>query len=97
MCILGLEFSLNVVNAFLILGVSVPSIYMARKIPTPVLSRLSLLLASFLFFHGVYHLTEAVGAYTELGVFDFLSDAIFEPLGWLLFLLFVAVYFRVWR
>jgi len=70
---------------------------MARMVATPVLRRLSVLLSSFLLFHGIYHLTEAVGAYTGSQVFSLLSDAIFEPLGWLLFLLFAVSYFKVWR
>jgi len=94
---LSLDFSLNVVNTVLILGVSLPSIYMARRVSSPPLKRLSVLLSSFLFFHGVYHLTEALGAYTQWNVFSFLSDAVFEPLGWLLLLAFAAFYFRLWR
>jgi len=94
---LSLEFSLNVVNTILILGVSLPSIYMARRVSAPTLKRLSILLSSFLFFHGVYHLTEALGAYSRFDLFSFLSDAVFEPLGWFLLLAFAAFYFRLWR
>jgi hypothetical protein len=94
---LGLELSLNIFNVFLILGVSIPSVYMASKVTTAVLRRLSLLLSSFLLFHGIYHLTEALRAYTGSQLFDLLSDVIFEPLGWLLFLVFAVFYFKVWR
>ncbi len=94
---MSLELELNALNSVLILGVSLPSIYMARRVPIPLLRRLSILLSSFLFFHGIYHLTETFGSYTGLKIFDFLSDAIFEPLGWLLLLLFVVFYFKAWR
>lgn len=85
-------FLLNSINALLIIGVSLPTLYMASKIKKRPLKALTLLISSFLFFHGVYHLSAALSTLQGLGQLGLWSDAVFEPLSWFLFLLF-AVYF----
>jgi hypothetical protein len=88
---LDVEFSLNVIDALLILAISLPTFYIATKVKQSKLRLLTLLLTGFLIFHGLYHATAALGTLPGLDTLGTLSDLFFEPLGWLIFLLF-AVY-----
>lgn len=89
---LDIELLLNIFDAVIIIGIGIPSAYIATKIEQRKLSFLTLLLASFLVVHGLYHLTAALGGVAGLDFFGGISDEIVEPLGWLLFLSF-ALYF----
>jgi hypothetical protein len=86
------EFVLNVLDAVLIIGIAIPSLYIASRIPQKKLRLLTLLLAGFLVVHGLYHITAALGGVAGLEYFGTLADQVVEPLSWILFLSF-AVYF----
>ncbi|MDV3293950.1 MAG: hypothetical protein LYZ70_06735 [Nitrososphaerales archaeon] len=88
------DFMLNILDAALIIGVALPSLYMATRVNQPKLRILTILLSSFLIFHGLYHATSALGTLGGLGFLGYASDVFFEPFGYLL-LLFFAVYY--WR
>jgi len=83
---------LNTLDAVLIIGISIPCIYMASRIRQPTLRLTTVLLAGFLLFHGLYHVTGALGTLNGLGYLGASSDLFFEPVGWILFFAF-AVYF----
>jgi hypothetical protein len=89
---LDIEFWLNVLDAILIIGVAIPSLYVASRIHQRKLRLLTLLLGSFLVLHGLYHITSALGGVGGLDLFGTLADEVVEPLGWAIFLSF-AVYF----
>ena len=91
-----MDFSLllNAFDAAIILGVSVPSVFMASKISKAPLRNLSVLLSSFLVAHGLYHLAEALSSVQGLSVFGTLSDVAIEPAGWLLLFVFVVYFSR---
>ena len=42
--------------------------------------------------HGLYHLAEALAAFDALSSLGALSDAVVEPAGWLLLLVFMVYY-----
>jgi len=86
------DFALNILDAVLIIGIAIPSLYMAFKVSQPKLRIATVLLAAFLLVHGLYHATSALGTLGGLGVLGTASDLFFEPFGYLLFLAF-AVYF----
>ena len=91
---MDLEFLLNVFDAVLIIGIAIPSIYMASKIGQRKLRVLTLLLAAFLVLHGLYHFTAALGSLGGLSVLGTLSDEFVEPLGWLVFFAFTVYFSR---
>lgn len=85
---------LNTFDAAIILGISVPSAFMASKISKAPLRNLSLLLSSFLVVHGLYHLAESLASFQSLSVFGALSDVVIEPTGWLLLFIFMVYFSR---
>ena len=88
------SFLLNTFDAAIVLGVSLPSILMASKISKAPLRTLSLLLASFLLVHGLYHLVEALATFDALSSLGVFSDAVVEPAGWVLLFVFMVYYSR---
>lgn len=86
------EFLLNSVDAIMILSIGVLTIYLVTKIGQRKLRLLTLLLAGFLMIHGIYHFTAAIGSFYNIDVLGTVSDAVVEPIGWLVFLAF-AIYF----
>ncbi len=89
---MDIEFILNVLDAALIIGIALPSMYIAARIPQRKLRLLTSLLAGFLAVHGLYHVTAALGGVAGFEFFGTLADQVVEPLSWILFLSF-AVYF----
>jgi hypothetical protein len=85
---------LNAFDAAIILGVSVPTALMASQISKKPLRTLSLLLASFLAVHGLYHLAEALATIDSLSIFGPISDVIVEPASWVLLFAFMAYFAR---
>lgn len=88
------ELLLNILDAILIVGIALPSVYMAMKIGQRKLRLLTLLLAGFLVLHGLYHITAALGGLPGLSTFGALSNDFVEPLGWLIFLSFTVYFAR---
>ncbi len=88
------DIALNAFNTILVFGVGFPSIYMASKIKVPSLRNTSILLSAFLIMHGLYHLTELVSNFAGFEWAGALSDAVVEPLGWLLLLVFFVYFAR---
>ena len=86
---------LNLFDAVIVLAVAIPSLYMATRIGQQRLRTLTSLLAAFLLFHGLYHLTYVLSDLTGATAFEAASELFFAPFGYLLFLVF-AVYFA-WR
>jgi len=91
-----MDFSavLNTFDAAIILGISIPTAFMASKVSRPPLRTLSLLLASFLAIHGLYHLAEALQGLPSLAILGDLSDVVIEPVGWLLLFAFMVYFSR---
>ena len=85
---------LNAFDAAIILGVSIPSIFMAGRISKQPVRNLSLMLSSFLFVHGLYHISEALATFDSLSFFGPLSDVIIEPAGWVLLFGFMVYFAR---
>lgn len=87
-----IEFLLNVFDAAIIIAIAVPTLYMASKVNQPKLRMLTILLASFLVVHGLYHGAAALGSLPGLDILGTSSDLLIEPVGWLIFFAF-SVYF----
>jgi len=85
---------LNGFDAAIVLGVSIPTLFMATKISKQPLRTLSLLLASFLLVHGLYHIVEALATFLANDVLGELSDVAIEPAGWVLLFGFMVYYYR---
>lgn len=83
---------LNAFDAIIVLGVAVPSLYMATRVRQPSLRTLTVLLASFLAFHGLYHALSALGTIPGLDLLGTAGELFFGPFGYLLLFAF-AVYF----
>ncbi len=86
------DFILNLFDAVLIIGVAIPSLYMAARVRQRSLRTLTILLASFLGFHGLYHAFAALGTLPGLDVLGSAADLFLEPFGYLLLFAF-AIYF----
>ncbi|MDV3244407.1 MAG: hypothetical protein LYZ66_04435 [Nitrososphaerales archaeon] len=88
------DFLLNLVDAVLIIGVAIPSLYMATRVKQPSLRTLTILLASFLGFHGFYHAFTVFGMLPGLDVLGTAADLFFEPFGYLLLFAFAISFAR---
>jgi hypothetical protein len=86
------ELLLNLFDAVIIIGIAVPTLYMAAKVKQPKLGMITILLASFLVVHGLYHGAAALGSLPGLDILGTASDLLIEPIGWIIFFAF-AVYF----
>ncbi len=91
------ELILNLLNGVLILGISFPSLYVAAKIEMRGLRAISILLASFLVVHGLYHLVAALAVYSGSGAYEVLSEAFVEPFSYLVLLGFALFLYRMRR
>ena len=89
------EAALNALDSVMIIGISVPSVLMATRITLPKIRTVSVLLASFLVIHGVYHLLSYLESTYSVGIFDFLSDGLAEPLSYLVLLAFAVLLYRL--
>jgi len=87
-----IELLLNLFDAVVIIGISVPTLYMATRVKQPKLRLLTILLASFLVVHGLYHGAAALGSLPGLDILGTASDLLIEPISWVIFFAF-AVYF----
>jgi hypothetical protein len=87
-----IELLLNLFDAVIIIGIAVPTLYMATKVKQPKLRMITILLASFLVVHGLYHGAAALGSLPGLDILGVSSDLLIEPVGWIIFFSF-AVYF----
>ena len=67
---------------------------MAAKASQPKLRNLTVLLAGFLLFHGLYQASYVVGDLTWSTLVQQASDLFFEPFGYLLFFAFAAYFAR---
>lgn len=92
---MSLEFYLNLLDAVVILGISLPSLMMATRIHLPVLRTMGMLLALFFVVHGVYHLVAVFGAFYGGPTLDFLSDGFLEPISYLVLLAFGVSLYRL--
>ncbi len=94
-CILGLLLDLgsylNLFNALIIVGISLPTLYVSARIKVPTLRILFLSFTTFLVLHGLYHLTYFLNDYTGIPWVG-LGNVILEPLSYLAMLVF-AIYF----
>jgi hypothetical protein len=91
---LDLGSYLNLFNGIIILGVSVPTLYMASRIKITTLRVLFVLFSTFLIFHGLYHFTYFLGDYTGSDFIGSLSDVVLEPASYLALLSFVVYFSR---
>jgi hypothetical protein len=88
------DTALNLFDAVLIIGIAIPSLYMASKVNQPKLRILASLLAGFLLIHGLYHAGYVLADLTGQAIFETASDLLFGPLGYLLFLVFAVSFAR---
>jgi hypothetical protein len=86
---------LNAFDAVIILAISIPTTYVASKITLPKLRLLSVVLASFLVIHGIYHLSAAISETYGGATLAFLSDGLLEPLSFGVFLFFAVTLYRL--
>jgi hypothetical protein len=89
--------ALNSIDTLIILGIAVPSVFMASKIHVPKLRTLSVVLASFLIIHGVYHLIAVLSVFYSTDVLDFLANGIVEPLSYFVLLIFAVLLYSLGR
>ncbi len=87
---MSLENSLNSFNAIFMFVAAVGPVYFAFKVDNRRLRVLSCLFAGFLILHGFYHLAGVA----EEDFANFVSDAIFEPLSYIVLLIFAFFYAR---
>ena len=87
---MSLENSLNAFNALFMFAAAVGPVYFAFKVDNPRLRVLSSLFAGFLILHGLYHLAGV----PEEAFANFVSDAILEPLSYIVLLIFAFYYSR---
>ena len=92
---MSLDLVLNSFDAVIILGISVPAIFVARKIQIPKLRFLGTFLALFLAVHGLYHLIDVIGITYGGDLLDFLSDGFTGPLSYLILLVFGISLYRL--
>ena len=88
---------LQSIDSVVILGIAVPSVFMASKIRVPKLRTLSILLASFLTIHGVYHFIALLNTVYSTEVLDFLSDGFVEPISYVVLLIFAILLYWLGR
>lgn len=91
---LDVDTILNLLDAVLIIGVAIPSVFMATKVAQPKLRTLTILLAGFLAIHGIYHLSAALSGLTGVGFFGISANLFFGPFGYLLLLGFAVYFYR---
>ncbi|MDA4126773.1 MAG: hypothetical protein OK452_06195 [Thaumarchaeota archaeon] len=91
---MDIELLLNLFDAAIIIGIAVPTLYMASKVKQPKLRMLTIILASFLVVHGLYHAAAALGSLPGLDIVGISSELVIEPIGWLLFFAFAVYFFR---
>ncbi|MDA4136869.1 MAG: hypothetical protein OK449_07755 [Thaumarchaeota archaeon] len=82
---------LNLFIAVIIIGVSLPTLYISRRIKIKTVKTLFTLLSAFLVVHGLYHLTYFIGDYTNSNAIAF-GDELLQPLSYVILLAF-AIYF----
>jgi hypothetical protein len=88
---LDINSYLNLFDAVIIIGVSLPTLYISTRIKLPTIRILFGLLAAFLVVHGLYHLTYFLGDYTNSDAVVF-GNEILQPLSYM-FLFAFAAYF----
>jgi len=88
---LDINSYLNLFDAVMIIGVSLPTLYISTKIEIGPVRILFGLFSAFLIVHGLYHLTYFLGDYTNSEAVIF-GNEILQPLSYL-FLFGFAVYF----
>ena len=79
---LDINSYLNLFDALIIIGVSLPTLYISTQIKIPTIRILFGLLAAFLVLHGLYHLTYFLGDYTNSDSVVF-GDEILQPLSYM--------------
>jgi hypothetical protein len=82
---------LNLFDAVIIIGVSLPTLFISTRIKIKPVRLLFVLLSAFLVVHGLYHLTYFLGDYTASDTVAF-GDEILEPFSYALLFAF-AIYF----
>ncbi|MBI3859348.1 MAG: hypothetical protein HY296_03800 [Thaumarchaeota archaeon] len=92
--LMDLQIALNILDGALVLGVAIPSLFLARTVKQPKLRLLAGLLSGFLLIHGLYHATFVLGSMPGLEALGDLSGVIVEPAGWLLFFIFSVLLWR---
>jgi hypothetical protein len=88
---LDINSYLNLFDALIIIGVSLPTLYISTQIKIPTIRILFGLLAAFLVVHGLYHLTYFLGDYTNSDSVVF-GNEVLQPLSYM-FLFAFALYF----
>ncbi len=91
---LDLGSYLNLLNGIIIIGISLPTLYMSTRIKIRPLRILFALFTLFLTLHGLYHLTYFLGDFTGQESLAFLSESILEPAGYIVLFGFVSYFAR---
>jgi hypothetical protein len=91
---LDLETALNLLNAIIIISVSIPTLYIGTKVKVAPLRTIAVLLPTFLVVHGLYHLSAFLGGYLGYGQFSWAGDIVLEPLSYALLLAFAVYFYR---
>jgi len=89
---LDLGSYLNLFNAVIILGISIPTLYMSSRINVAPLKLLFVLFSIFLILHGLYHFSYFLGDLAESDLVGLLSNNVLEPASYLVLLGFVLYF-----
>jgi hypothetical protein len=89
---LPLTSELNLFNAIILIGVSLPTLYIGAKVRIYPLKIISILLPSFLLLHGIFHLLLYMKVSQGSEFFGSIGNIVLEPLSYS-FLLAFALYF----
>jgi hypothetical protein len=89
--LLDLGSYLNLFDALMILGISLPTLYVIAGIKIAPLRILFISFSVFLILHGLYHLTYFLSDYTGVAWIG-LGNVVLEPLSYVALLSF-AIYF----
>ncbi len=85
---------MNLFNGVIILGVSIPTLYMSSRIGIAPLRVLFALFSIFLILHGLYHFSYFLSDYASSDLIASLDNYFFEPAGYLVLLGFVIYFAR---
>ncbi len=79
----------------MIIGVSLPTLYISTRIRIKSARVLFVLLSAFLVVHGIYHLTYFVGDYADSGAISLGGD-LFESMSYVLLFCFAVLRQEGW-
>ena len=90
------ELIFNMMTFLLLLGVSIPTIYMGYRVKVTSLRTLMILLSMFLLVHGAYHFLDTFEALFATSAFETFNEFIVGPLNLTILLAFSIYFMKRW-